>query len=308
MGATSSRGAYTSTSSAAAQEEPFRGCPASIHAREAQQLWHVVSHVLREQDCQHAQRNVLLSQCLNLAPAGTGTQSLLGALSTISSNAARLDVAHSGRISETRHAPCYVMTLRDPATRMSSAYRYAQQMRTVLRPPPQPTARQRAVPAKPSLFISGFPSAMQRNDSLAAAYYSRAATGASGTAYTNLISQYGAVANFFISQAEYLRGLDCSRASVHFVCTDDFDADWTALHRVFNRSTLSSAAVHRNARGTRGELAQAASNRTHRRVFSAAHERLVRECLYPWDAHLHRAICERKARTEDDGTARSTSR
>ena len=105
-----------------------------------------------------------------------------------------------------------------------------------------------------------------------------------------MIAAHGVMANFFIPQAEYLAGTDCSDASVRFVCTETFEDDWA---RVVNGSddSMRVGALHRNARGTRGELAMPASNRTHRAVFAPGDARTIRECLYPWDEALHKAVC-----------------
>ena len=65
-----------------------------------------------------------LAECVNLAPAGTGTQTVHDTLQALVPAAAKINGSwhhsHERRIPQLRGTTCYVMSVRDPAERLRS--------------------------------------------------------------------------------------------------------------------------------------------------------------------------------------------
>ena len=73
-----------------------------------------------------ASKHKRLSGCVNLAPAGTATLSLYEQLKIAAPENRFWHHSHAGRISDRSHHnfTCYILTLRDPADRLASGYRW----------------------------------------------------------------------------------------------------------------------------------------------------------------------------------------
>jgi hypothetical protein len=74
------------------------------------------------QQCSKHNPELHLAECGNLAPAGTGTTSLWTALRNATGQH-HFNGIHVNRIRDSAKK-CYIMTLRDPATRLESGFRY----------------------------------------------------------------------------------------------------------------------------------------------------------------------------------------
>ena len=106
---------------------------------------------------------------------------------------------------------------------------------------------------------------------------------------------------FMTSQLAYLRGLDCSRDEVHFLCQERFDSDWNALLAAFGQTSTAPGGswhVHmRNVTSSSTSIAKPSrAQRIARRAalqseLSAPDQEFIRTALYPWDAALHQLIC-----------------
>ena len=187
-----------------------------------------------------ARRMPLLSspdRCINLAPAETGSTTVYHRLLTLChtqhSHQCR-HVVHDHRrrlVHLQKPAECVLMPLRDPAQRLESAWRSDvmasdQRVAYILN-------SLRGWPPKrgPNVSLSDFVAAFR--DSGHASHASVQAIYASSVyQWSTWSKSRGAPSkgsNFLISQAEYLRGLDCAHTAVHFICNERLDEDWMRL-------------------------------------------------------------------------------
>ena len=122
--------------------------------------------------------------------------------------------------------------------------------------------------------------------------------------------------HFLTSQLSYLRGLDCSRHEVFFLCQERYDDDWRALLAHFgetsssrrpdgtwhshdrSREPAAPSTPQRPKDGRRrrsvGEVR--AEEARERSRLSESDRAFVRDELYPWDTALHRWACGGRAR------------
>ena len=227
-----------------------------------------------------------LTQCMNLAPAGTGSQSLVNGLGALAPGRWHHD--HFWRVApEGNGVHCFMMTLRDPAARLASGFRYLSQWRAAAAPSVTSFVadlRNSSAPAHADAM---------RSYREAAAWPTRRVVRAGGVPVLvtcanpdgrglsdPLLPALGELCFFMMPHVGYLRGFD-SHDALHVLCTETLDADWAALLRRFGygarplaHSHLRAAAVERRE----GEL-------------NGADAEFVRRCLFPWDAWLHRELC-----------------
>ena len=88
---------------------------------------------------------------------------------------------------------------------------------------------------------------------------------------------------FLWSQSAYL--LDDSNASVptiHFLCTNNYASSWRKLLADFGIESNVPPALALSGRAPVPSDAL---------PYADADARFVRECLYPWDAHLYQRVC-----------------
>ena len=97
---------------------------------------------------------------------------------------------------------------------------------------------------------------------------------------------------FLVSQSHYVQGINCSKAELHFVCTERFDDDWRAFLAEFGVAPRQSLPRLNRHNGTHriGSLAYGAQMRSR---LSQEDKDYVRNVLYPWDTALYSWACER---------------
>eukprot|EP00310_Coccolithus_braarudii_P018083 CAMPEP_0183337804 /NCGR_PEP_ID=MMETSP0164_2-20130417/5323_1 /TAXON_ID=221442 /ORGANISM="Coccolithus pelagicus ssp braarudi, Strain PLY182g" /LENGTH=335 /DNA_ID=CAMNT_0025507557 /DNA_START=13 /DNA_END=1020 /DNA_ORIENTATION=+ len=252
-----------------------------------------------------------LDSCTNLAIAGTGSLSLLEALKSASplhpSDKFRWHHMHDQRIGHVapsatelprsgkkRGYTCFIMSIRDPAARLESGFRWSLQGVKLV---PFGHELDRSFSGEPytlrsvSAFVRAFANASDvAHHAVMRSYLSSVAH--PYTAKTRRSYSLGVAwgSQFLVSQLDYLRGFDPSTMSLHILCAERFEADWQQLLRRFGLSEVPLP--HANDRLARVH-GKAAHNGTYEDQFSLIPKlaRFVRNCLYPWDTHLHRALC-----------------
>ena len=90
---------------------------------------------------------------------------------------------------------------------------------------------------------------------------------------------------FLVSQLDYLRHINCSRTEVQFICNEQFQQDWTRVTSLFGLHNASLVTAN-NRSSFIHDTGSALGPRE---------ARLWRECLYPWDAHLHAMLCTNRS-------------
>jgi hypothetical protein len=201
-----------------------------------------------------------LRGCRALFPAGTGTLSLFETLAR-SSAGGRGDVSHLHERRSSASAPCHVMTLRDPAHRLESAWRF------------------HSNPYRAEDIDDFFtPVRCGEDDRRKFEEPYRNAVCA-----TRHCRRRGDWTIFFLSQVDYLRDFDAGRSELFVVCQESVEADVRALGAAFGEPLEPRHANNRS----RVKHPEGKGNST----LSAANAAFVREQLYPWDAALHGALC-----------------
>ena len=219
-------------------------------------------------------------------------------------------------------ATCFVISLRDPASRLLSAFRdsfvhgerlinslgrnrtnrtaafiveklrhpydYPEWLMPVATPPPGTSAADVTAPR------------MMRNASGTAFLYANSAGRPRWMYNWHYPGPLGG-SMFMTSQLSYLRGIDCSRTEVHFLCQEKYDADWRELLRIFaadasagrvwhahNRSQLRHQQSSRGPKSRTRVLEELAIERSH---LGADEMAFIRREVYPWDTALHGWAC-----------------
>ena len=124
------------------------------------------------------------------------------------------------------------MSLRDPATRLESVMRYARASFTRKLAGIWPTT-------KSYLDALRNPAASTHRQALG--FFNRSVA---RPRYVYRKYQLVRGINGLTAQLDYLRGLDCSRDEIHFVCQERFESDWYELLQKFR---LDPSACHHNA-------------------------------------------------------------
>ena len=117
--------------------------------------------------------------------------------------------------------PCYVMSLRDPATRLESVVRYARASFTRKLAGIWPTTQS---------YLDALRNPVATTHRLALGYLNRSIA---TPRYVYRKYQLVRGINGLTAQLDYFRGLDCSRDEIHFVCQERFESDWHELLRKF---------------------------------------------------------------------------
>jgi hypothetical protein len=98
--------------------------------------------------------------------------------------------------------------------------------------------------------------------------------------------------NFLVSQLDHLRGVNCEKHEIHFLCVGEHvEEDWDRLMTTFG---LESAFVHEHDRSTEAITKNDAANREDTlrgSTMDPAEAEYFRRCLYPWDVDLFEHIC-----------------
>ena len=224
-------------------------------------------------------------------------------------------------------ARCFVLPIRDPATRLMSAFRdsyvHAERMTASLGARKNRTATElvrrlrqfRDLPQRPLALVPSPAgtdgasasagcaepnrNAPARNASFAAYLYAHSA-GLPKWLYNWHYPGPVGGSQFLTSQLHYLRGVDCRTAEVHFLCQERFDEDWAAFlasKRSVPGSSDASATAHSERYHSHRRDAASSGHSPlmkfalRRAVLSEADQDYVRQVLYPWDAALHRWAC-----------------
>lgn len=283
----------------------------------AQLLHHVRRCELHRPDV-HA-----LSECANLAVAGTGSETLSHLITAAASPHAHH--AHVKRIRDFPTTRCFLTTLRDPAERLESGYRFE----SVHDEFSKTNLHNSLSGGFPTLgaFVHALRNASAPLHARALLLYQRSVvhpaedfqrsmatlpncwrftSGAASRVVQKRPSDKCTGSNFLVPQVDYLVGADCTRAELHLLCTHDLQAGWHQLQRHFVDNATAPARTPPNADAT---ARTAAANGTHlhareaelggaavqRSRLSEEERTFVRDCLYPHDTRLYRDICETMA-------------
>ena len=238
-----------------------------------------------------------LASCGNLAVPGAASLSLtarLGRHSNYTHHYHHWLLGDLHRLAARRRLPpptCLLLTLRDPATRLESGWRFQLLHHGRLR-----RVWLRGQCVTPDLHPSpalAFMVARFRNgsDPCLGTFYTqsaghprwgRASLGGHGEGPID-------GDNFLVSQLHFWRGLNCSderMPEVHVLCAERYEDDWRAVLRRFGRNDSALTEATKHARGGDGRP-QAKLLST----LSEADREYVRHALYPWDTALHRHFC-----------------
>ena len=258
-----------------------------------------------------------LASCANLAVAATGSESLTVLLHAAGSTHAHH--AHRERIQTLshRHAKCFIATIRDPAERLESGFRF--------------DANNSVSPANSLSLAFGSLSAFLhalRNDSSplharARLIYERSVVNpsegfqrtistsptcwAAGQALRTARPHASAScigSNFLVPQVDYLRGADCARLELHLLCTPRLSEEWSALRQAFDTDAPATPLqAHRSSYHGHHRSQQYSAETLRRSRLTESERAYVRECLYPHDTRLYGTWCGADAARHDSSTA-----
>jgi hypothetical protein len=245
------------------------------------------------------------SSCVNLNVAATGSESLHTLLLNEPAFAryhdrARVPLSES-RLPGHRHMSvaewrayarakslpqpeCFIMTVRDPAARLASAFRYECQTGHT-------TERGTELSENVGLMhllgprqghnrtLHQFVARLQRPADRVAQYYAM---------HAGAIDNHKAPVNnnpFIKSQLAYLDGLDCSAATIHLVCTEQLTTDWTSLVQRLARgpTTVNTSWGHQHWRSR--------EHKCRDWILTEKEKTFLRKAAYPWDWMLHEWAC-----------------
>ena len=273
--------------------------------------------------------NRTLRECWNLAVAGVGSSTLTSLMTqakgALASNTTRVgwrDAAwarypgvHHKHMVRVQHlhgvgARCVVMTLRDPAARLATAFEWERLHRHEHRASfLYQSSRQGKVAGQFALSMQ------QPNHSLHQYYLSVWNTSRSNPPWGGLHGRetmYG-FNSFTVPQIDWLAGLTASSyadVDVHFICLEHYTSDWQRFLSHFEQelhdagsaeSMLHSSVVHKNPSLQQYPDASAvgAANVTATRkprpdgYRNEGERNYVRECLFPEDTRLWQFACKR---------------
>lgn len=209
-----------------------------------------------------------LQDCINLAVAGTGSTFLMEMLRVHSKHShhnhfLRADSSRHTLLREARTTapPCFFMTVRDPVARLESWIRFR-----------VPRAGSWPFMSPEQLVLERFP--LQP-------------------------SALGSLDSLLVPQGDFLRGIDCDRHELHFLCTDTLEEDFVTLAAQFNQTAsdamLRTASANAAQLRYRGSTAGKTGQKPVRAEGSPLRDlsKLIRGCLYPSDAELYRLACAR---------------
>ena len=272
-------------------------CPPGLPSPEAQALfdWHTSERLLPRLRANGNPPRVSgldgLQACGLLLPAGTGGTSLATGLGNLTNRSEASWYIGGQKHSVTlRHVrlterPCAVMTVRDPYERLRSGFRYdtAHKGRVhystlISRYQTRRTLRE---------LLDAFRNASAPGHATARSMYNHSVLHPKCKSDGDQCVQKRTPATpmnpFLWSQSAYL--LDDAGASVpsvHFLCTNNYAASWRKLLSDFGIESNVPPALALSGRAPVPSEAL---------PYDDADTRFVRECLYPWDAHLYQRVC-----------------
>ena len=253
-----------------------------------------------------------LSDCANLAPAGTGTMTLYEQALRAAPAGRHWQHSHERRIRSPglENVSCFIITLRDPAARLESGFRYdtahwfSHELDRVFR---------QGEPVMPATadFVAAF-----RNGSTGDAWAGvmRMFLGSASHPLATVsppVKGWEAGAprsgsNFLVSQLDYFRDYHGPRAPtetraqvMHVLCTERFDEGWSALlsRRFGIKDTKAYLHANDRAADPKGAAARGGVRNGHYQAppvtgLSDEDASFVRKCMFPWDALLHARLCD----------------
>ena len=259
-----------------------------------------------------------IDKCVNLAPSHTGTTSLamnMKHLSNLTHHLHRLNFSHH----YARGKRCFIMTLRDPALRLRSAYAFDRQAhspglevhllskeRNTTSPSSLVREMRKASQGRLPLRDECVRDKWNRADCLVEVhngsnFYNALWRKPHRESVMDLDRIYGGN-QAFVSQIDYLIGIDTlpqsagpaeaseknlSDVELHIICTRRFSGDWTAL-----LARLRVADDRHKQLTTYNVHGQRPSNRNASWLsMGADDEAYVRECMFPDDTLLERRLC-----------------
>ena len=256
---------------------------------------------------------VPLNRCLNLAPAGTGTQFVYEQLKDLPDAASFISHDHNARATEqSRKLPnssvvlgtrCIILTLREPSERLASGMRWDSDK-----------CRLNGPTSKKAYVCLHSPQTFAKNDS--SMHFTRTRYSSFGVSLSTWIDgmrnesagsfHERSVAalesrnghNFFqFPQLDYLRGIaQCNvDTEVHILCTESLTDQWKQLLEVFGETANLQATA--NDLHTRNTSRGVSLSRSQGEAWAMSNEDrgYVRDCLFPQDALLHSNFCGREA-------------
>ena len=254
-----------------------------------------------------------LADCSNLAVAGTGSRSLTEAMKAIGLSQAQHK--HGARIASSARRKCYLLTLRDPAKRLESGFRYD------LTHPETPRSNSLVQPSIKSLtdFVAALRNSSYPGHHLAKAMYEQSVIDPSkgfqrmatlplspfgGCPTDNRLHKKCIGSHFLVPQLDYLLDADAENMEVHFLCAERLGDDWRSVRRSFGQQAEDASMPLYNRREEMGQLyinapsiivpnnsAAYASLVKRRSTLSESDRAFVRECLFPFDTQLHQLAC-----------------
>lgn len=306
-------------------------------------------------------RRRALHECGLLQPAGTGSTSVLkGVKQAVTLDTSRMNlkppvdfrVYKRAQVSTqfanySKHTltvlkmmesaslpPCVIMSLRDPAARLASGFRFDEREGSAkLSYPSLHSSKQRSV----SDLVNNFRNTTSKvHGFMKNLYYASA-----GEPKWHGSKKTGSMANpFLVSQAHYLSGWRCDRPELHVVCTDQFENSWLRLLRSFNINAsdklaarhdeyrsrqqhkptrmrvkendtlvaeeqlrawnhqLNARPSHLEMNGDKTRLRNPFRAQNPPEGLSDEQAEFIRRCLFPWDTILHAWACTKLDRNE----------
>jgi hypothetical protein len=249
---------------------------------------------------------VPLNKCLNLAPAGTGTVFLYDRLKQMPEAASfvthdhgvRISPAHPPRSAYVNATRCAIITLRDPADRLASGMRFDADKCRLSGWMSSRTGYQCMY--SPHGFNSSSINVSRVRHSCCAVPLSTWIEGlrnsSSGQLHEGSVAALNARNghnNFLVPQIDYLRGLSqCGvQTELHILCTERLSSDWSTLlsqHSGVAEANHTSWAVA-NQRNTPRTSALSGGGDVW--LLSKEDRSYWNECLFPWDARMHKHMC-----------------
>ena len=226
-----------------------------------------------------------LSQCANLAPAGTGSGTLYALLKRYSRHAHHIHDRLTAELTG-RGAHCLFITVRDPVHRLVSGWKL--EGIPIHR---NAYLRFAAPHSNGSLarFVDAFSNATDTDHQAVVRYWAHS-VGRNG-----LLDRagkewgHGQVGSQFLkSQASYLHQVPPDGVTVHFLCTEQL-ANGAA--NLLAGQGLDGDADHIPHEHVRAYAVPATAAAQAPLALSAAQERVVRDDMFPWDTQLHRIVC-----------------
>lgn len=226
-----------------------------------------------------------LSECANLAPAGTGTRPLTAWLRKHSKLAHHL---HTARYMHLKAAKCVILTIRDPWARLISGFNFERDARTH-----NPHTFARAGYRSAEAFVDALTRSDHERLPASALYYSSLRgvyRNISTPRYVQPFS-YNTIRggeHHLVPQIDYVDDAMFSTVDIHFLCTESLDSDLAELSSTFEPAPGGGVPDIQRMSAVPSRVVK---HQRHRANLTSCHAKYVRECLYPADAWLWEHIC-----------------